>query len=160
MTCRDRNRIALQNDLVGAATLGISNLLVLTGDNPKAGDQPDAKPVFDLEFAPDATAVSIRDKGELPTGREITDPPQLFIGASRYCRSTHRPAGKHKAAQGQGRRRRAASSKLSCCSTLGSCAAMRLRSATLGLTERLYILIGIGPGCPRPSRRAGCAKIF
>ena len=48
-TCRDRNRIALQSDLMGAAALGIHNLLVLTGDDPKAGDQPDTKPVFDID---------------------------------------------------------------------------------------------------------------
>ena len=50
-TCRDRNRIALQSDLLGAAALGVRNMLVLRGDDPKAGDQPDAKPVFDLERA-------------------------------------------------------------------------------------------------------------
>src|ERR671919_460428 len=49
MTCRDRNRIALQGDLLGAAALGIHNILVLAGDDPKAGDQPDAKPVYDLD---------------------------------------------------------------------------------------------------------------
>ena len=49
LTCRDRNRIALQSELVGAAAMGITNILVLTGDDPKKGDQPDAKPVFDLD---------------------------------------------------------------------------------------------------------------
>ena len=48
-TCRDRNRLALQSDLLGAAALGMRNLLVLRGDDPTAGDQPDAKPVFDLD---------------------------------------------------------------------------------------------------------------
>src|SRR3954453_16874929 len=49
MTCRDRNRLALQGDLLGAVALGIRNVLVLAGDDPKAGDQPDAKPVYDLD---------------------------------------------------------------------------------------------------------------
>ena len=49
LTCRDRNRIALQSELVGAAAMGIRNVMMLTGDDPKAGDQPDAKPVFDLD---------------------------------------------------------------------------------------------------------------
>src|SRR5215475_8019002 len=67
LTCRDRNRIALAADLMGAAAAGIHNLLLLTGDEPKAGDQPDAKAVFDL----DSTALTemarrMRDKGELP----------------------------------------------------------------------------------------------
>ena len=48
MTCRDRNRIAIAADLIGASALGIHNLLALTGDDPKTGDEPDAKPVFDL----------------------------------------------------------------------------------------------------------------
>src|SRR5271157_4208919 len=51
LTCRDRNRIALQSQLLGAAALGIANILVLRGDDPKAGDQPEAKPVFDLDAA-------------------------------------------------------------------------------------------------------------
>src|ERR671938_1795961 len=49
MTCRDRNRLALQGDLLGAIALGVRNVLVLGGDDPKAGDQPDAKPVYDLD---------------------------------------------------------------------------------------------------------------
>src|SRR6266550_550161 len=48
LTCRDRNRIALQGDLLGAACLGIRNILALAGDDPKAGDQPETKPVYDL----------------------------------------------------------------------------------------------------------------
>src|ERR671915_922374 len=49
MTCRDRNRLALQADILGAEALGIRNMLMLAGDDPKSGDQPDAKPVFDLD---------------------------------------------------------------------------------------------------------------
>src|SRR5216110_1031903 len=49
MTCRDRNRLALQGDILGAAALGIRNILVLGGDDPKAGDQPEAKAVHDLD---------------------------------------------------------------------------------------------------------------
>src|SRR5579871_6185962 len=49
MTCRDRNRLALQSDLMGALALGVRNVLILRGDDPSAGDQPDTKPVFDLE---------------------------------------------------------------------------------------------------------------
>jgi methylenetetrahydrofolate reductase (NADPH) len=83
LTCRDRNRLALQSDLLGAAALGITNLLVLRGDDPTAGDQPDAKPVFDLDSgALIATAVGIRDKGELPSGRKVTGSAEFFIGAA------------------------------------------------------------------------------
>jgi methylenetetrahydrofolate reductase (NADPH) len=83
MTCRDRNRLALQSDLLGAASLGITNILVLRGDDPTAGDQPDAKPVFDLDSgALISTAVGIRDKGELPSGRKVTGKANFFIGAA------------------------------------------------------------------------------
>ena len=50
IACRDKNRIALQSEMMGAAALGVRNLLLLTGDDPKAGDQPDTKPVFDVEI--------------------------------------------------------------------------------------------------------------
>ena len=70
VTCRDRNRIALAGDLIGAAAQGIRNLLILKGDDPKGGDQPDAKPVFDLESGQLlALARDLRDKGELPSGQ-------------------------------------------------------------------------------------------
>ena len=83
MTCRDRNRIALQGDMLGAASLGIHNILVLAGDNPKAGDQPDAKPVYDLDSRQlIALARQMRDEGKLPSGTEIEKKPELFIGAA------------------------------------------------------------------------------
>jgi len=83
LTCRDRNRIALQSQLVGAAALGLVNLLALTGDDPKAGDQPDAKPVFDLDSAGlIATAAAIRDRHMLPTGRAVGGEPDFFLGVA------------------------------------------------------------------------------
>jgi methylenetetrahydrofolate reductase (NADPH) len=83
VTCRDRNRIALQSELVGAAALGLANVLVLTGDDPKQGDQPDAKPVFDLDSTNLITTIAhIRDKGELLHGRKVGGHPDYFIGAA------------------------------------------------------------------------------
>ena len=83
MTCRDRNRIALQGDMLGAASLGIHNILVLAGDNPKAGDQPNAKPVYDLDSRQlISLARQMRDEGKLPSGTEIEKKPELFIGAA------------------------------------------------------------------------------
>jgi methylenetetrahydrofolate reductase (NADPH) len=83
ITCRDRNRIALQSLLVGAAAAGIRNVLILTGDDPKAGDQPEAKPVFDLDSsALMLTAASIRDRGELPHGRKVAGKAHFFIGCA------------------------------------------------------------------------------
>jgi methylenetetrahydrofolate reductase (NADPH) len=83
LSCRDRNRIALQSDLLGAAALGIRNLLMLRGDDPTAGDQPDTKPVFDLDTeALVATAVTMRERGELPSGRALQGKPAFFVGAT------------------------------------------------------------------------------
>jgi methylenetetrahydrofolate reductase (NADPH) len=82
-TCRDRNRIALQSDLIAAAALGLRNLLLLRGDDPTAGDQPDAKPVFDYDtVALTRAAVAIRDRGELPSGRKVSGKAEFFIGAA------------------------------------------------------------------------------
>jgi len=83
ITCRDRNRIALQSQLLGAAALGVANLLLLRGDDPRAGDQPDAKPVFDLDTAAlAATAVSIRDRGQFPYGRKVGGRAGFFVGVA------------------------------------------------------------------------------
>ncbi|HLY55569.1 MAG TPA: methylenetetrahydrofolate reductase [Stellaceae bacterium] len=83
LTGRDRNRIALQSEMVGAAALGIHNLLMLRGDDPKKGDQPDAKPVFDLDSqALVETAVAIRDKGELLHGRKVGGAADFFVGVA------------------------------------------------------------------------------
>jgi methylenetetrahydrofolate reductase (NADPH) len=83
LTCRDRNRIALQSELLGAAALGIRNLLLLRGDEPTAGDQPEAKPVFDLDSrALVETAQMMRDQGKLPHGAAVAGRPAFFIGAA------------------------------------------------------------------------------
>jgi methylenetetrahydrofolate reductase (NADPH) len=82
LTCRDRNRIALQAELMGAAALGVRNLLVLRGDDPAAGDQPDAKPVFDLDSRRlTETARALRD-GMLPNGTKVAGAAPFFIGAA------------------------------------------------------------------------------
>jgi len=83
ITCRDKNRIALQSELMGAAALGIRNLLLLTGDDPKQGDQPDTKPVFDIDSkALIETARRLRDDGTLPTGRKVGGRADFFVGAA------------------------------------------------------------------------------
>ena len=83
MTCRDKNRLALQSEMMGAAALGIRNLLLLSGDDPKAGDQPDTKPVFDVDSKTlIETARRLRDEGTLPTGRKVAGHADFFIGAA------------------------------------------------------------------------------
>src|SRR5690349_6225516 len=83
MTCRDRNRLALQGDLLGAVSLGIHNVLVLGGDDPKAGDQPDAKAVYDLDSRTLlVTAHRMRSENALPTGTKIDGAVRLVLGAA------------------------------------------------------------------------------
>ncbi len=83
LTCRDRNRIALQGDLMAAAAFGVRNLLLLTGDDPKAGDQPDTKAVFDITSAALMdTARRMRDDSELPNGRKLTGTANFYLGGA------------------------------------------------------------------------------
>ncbi len=84
MTCRDRNRIGIQADLLGAAALGVKNLLCLTGDHQKFGDHPEAKGVFDLDSIQLLDMVRrMRDEGKFQSGEEIKGPrPRFFLGAA------------------------------------------------------------------------------
>src|SRR3990167_4519998 len=82
MTCRDRNRLALQADLLGAAILGIRNLLLLTGDDPKAGDHPEAKPVFDINSAALMHVAKGLTQGKDMAGKPLSGAPQFCIGAA------------------------------------------------------------------------------
>jgi len=81
-TCRDRNRIALQSDLLGAAAMGIENILCLTGDHTKMGDHPGAKPVFDLDSVSLLYTASQLEKGYDLSGNELVgEPPKFAKGA-------------------------------------------------------------------------------
>jgi methylenetetrahydrofolate reductase (NADPH) len=83
MTCRDRNRLALQADILGAVSLGVRNMLMLAGDDPKAGDQPESKPVFDLDSKGLlAMAHRMRSEQKLPSGTEIKGGIDLVLGAA------------------------------------------------------------------------------
>ncbi len=83
MTCRDRNRLAMQGDLIGAAALGVQNVLCLTGDDVTVGDHPDAKRVYDLDSIHLLRlARTLRDAGTYLSGRRLTAPPRLFLGAA------------------------------------------------------------------------------
>jgi len=144
LTCRDRNRIALQSDLLGAAALGIRNLLILTGDDPSAGDQPDAKPVFDLDSRKLVeTAVAIRDRHELPTGRKVAGGAKYFIGVADSPLDP--PAGwapvalKNKIAAG------AQFAQTQFCMDAAIARRYVERLAEEGITERFFVLIGIAP---------------
>ncbi|MDN5934038.1 MAG: methylenetetrahydrofolate reductase [Pseudonocardia sp.] len=82
LTCRDRNRIALQSELIAAGALGLPNVLLLTGDHPVYGDHPDTKAVFDLDSVQLVwTARTLREEGRLLSGRTVDPPPDWLIGA-------------------------------------------------------------------------------
>jgi len=144
MTCRDRNRIALQSDLLGASALGVRNALFLTGDDPSAGDQPDAKPVFDAK-SNDLIAWSreMANEGVLPSGRAITSPPHFFVGAADvpmkpppdwvpHALVAKADAGAHFI-------------QTQLCYDLDVARAYISALTDHGLTERLFILLGTGP---------------
>ncbi len=83
MTVRDRNRIGLQSDLLGAAALGMCNILCLSGDHQRFGDHPGAKNVFDIDSIQLIRAIyRLREDGTLISGEEIKSPPRFFIGAA------------------------------------------------------------------------------
>ncbi|MEE9447352.1 MAG: methylenetetrahydrofolate reductase [Arenicellales bacterium] len=83
MACRDRNRIAIQGEILGAAAFGVANVLCLTGDGVLAGDHPESKPVFDLgSMTLLKTVKMMRDESRFLSGRDLDTPPRLFIGAA------------------------------------------------------------------------------
>jgi len=83
MVCRDRNRIAAQSDILGAASLGITNLLCLSGDHQTFGDHPQAKNVFDIDSIQLLKiAKGMRDDAKFAGGKEVDGPPVMFIGAA------------------------------------------------------------------------------
>jgi methylenetetrahydrofolate reductase (NADPH) len=82
LACRDRNRLALQADILGAAALGVRNIVCMTGDDVTAGDHPEAKPIYDLDSLHLLRIARImRDSGTYVSGRALDDPPNVLIGA-------------------------------------------------------------------------------
>jgi methylenetetrahydrofolate reductase (NADPH) len=143
-TCRDRNRIALQNDLLGAAAIGLRNLLVLRGDDPKQGDQPEAKPVFDLDSRTLLeTAVAIRDRGELPHGRKVAGKAQFFLGAAE---APIDPPADWQPKGLQGKIQSGAQfAQTQFCMDVGVVRRYTQRLADAGISEDFYLLIGVAP---------------
>ncbi len=83
ISCRDRNRIAIQGDVLGASALGITNILCLSGDGVQAGDHPEARPVFDLDsIALLSTLRTMRDESRFLSGRSLKTSPRIFLGAA------------------------------------------------------------------------------
>jgi methylenetetrahydrofolate reductase (NADPH) len=151
LTCRDRNRIALQSELLSAAALGVPNVLIMTGDHPRHGDHADAMPVFDLDsFRLLRVATAMRDNGRLMSGGSLKPPPTWLLGA------VENPPGQPQADGAAGLD--AAVRRLAAKAEAGAqfvqtqfvfdvpvFAAWLRRLEGLGVTERCRILAGVGP---------------
>ncbi|TSA11919.1 MAG: hypothetical protein D4R74_12345 [Betaproteobacteria bacterium] len=144
ITCRDRNRIAIQGDILGAAALGIRNLLCLTGDSTVVGDHPDAKPVCDLDsMSLLQTARILRDESRFLSGRKLSVSPRLYLGGAdnpfappfdmRPMRLARKVAAGAQFVQTQ------------YCFDLELLRAYMQRVRDEGLDQRCRILIGVGP---------------
>jgi 5,10-methylenetetrahydrofolate reductase len=144
MSCRDRNRIALQGDLLGAAALGVKNVLCLTGDGVQVGDQPGARPVFDLDsITLLRTARILRDKGTFLSGRPLDSPPRLFLGAASNPFAPpydFRPIRLGKKVDAG-----ADFVQTQFCFDLPRLRTFMSQVRDMGLDKRVYILVGVGP---------------
>ena len=145
ISCRDRNRIAIQGDVLGAAAMGVRNVLCLTGDGIGVGDQPGAKPVFDFDSLTLLRTIrTMRDDGVFLSGRPITRPPHMFLGAAENPCVAALRAG---APSGWPRRSTPApsSSRPTTSSTCRRFERFMARVRDLGLDRRVFILAGVGP---------------
>ena len=152
LTTRDRNRLALQGDVLGASALGIHNFLCLTGDKMTAGDQPDAAEVFDIDSG--ALMRQMRDMldlGTYPSGREINPAPSLFLGGAEVPidPDTDWSPARILAKISNG----AQFFQTQYCFDLGIVERYCHRLAEEGITEKAYFLIGIGPLASAKSAR-------
>ncbi|MEQ1497409.1 MAG: methylenetetrahydrofolate reductase [Novosphingobium sp.] len=143
ISCRDRNRIAIQGDLLGASALGVCSVLCLSGDDVSVGDHPEAKPVFDLDSVSLLQTVRIlRDESRFLSGRQLDLPPRLFLGAS-----INPFAPPHSARVDQFAKKVSAGAQFvqsQYCFDIEMARAFMARSRDLGLTERCYVLMGVG----------------
>jgi len=144
VTCRDRNRLAIQSDLMGASALGINNVLTLAGDPVKNGDHPDAKAVFDINSKKILSIMqSMNDHGETMSGRQLQTKSNFFAGGAAII---HEPennwdpvALKDKVTQG------AKFIQTQFCYDADLLRNYMKHIVDSGLSEKLFFIIGIGP---------------
>jgi 5,10-methylenetetrahydrofolate reductase len=144
ISCRDRNRIAIQGDVLGAAAMGVQNILCLTGDGVQAGDQPQAKPVFDFDSTSLLQCIRVmRDEGRFLSGRKLSVPPRVFLGAAAnpfvppfQYRGLH--IGKKIAAGAQ-------FIQTQYCYDVKLLRKFMASVRELGLHEKAFFLVGVGP---------------
>lgn len=144
VSCRDKNRIAIQGDVLGAAAMGVTNMLCLSGDGVQAGDQPDAKPVFDLDSLSCLETIrTMRDESRFLSGRTLTSPPCVFLGAAAnpfappYDYRPFRLAKKIAAG--------AQFVQTQYCFDIERLQSYMAQVRDLGLHEKCFILVGVGP---------------
>ena len=144
VSARDRNRIAIQGDVLGASAMGVSNVLCLTGDGVEVGDQPEAKPVFDLDSMSMLNMIrAMRDERQFMSGRSISEPPRIFLGAAANPFAPpldyrpHRLAKKIEAG--------AQFVQTQYCFDIDMFRTYMAVVRDLGLHEKVFILAGVGP---------------
>ena len=144
ISCRDRNRIAIQGEVLGAAAMGVCNVLCLSGDGVQVGDHPEAKPVFDLDsISLLETIRGMRDESRFISGRPITTPPKMFLGAAENPSAPpvdfrpYRLAKKIDAG--------AQFIQMQYIFDVPRLTEFMARSRDLGLLEKVFILPGVGP---------------
>ncbi|MFY9942381.1 MAG: methylenetetrahydrofolate reductase [Desulfobacterales bacterium] len=144
MVCRDRNRLAMQADILGAWAHGIRNMLCLSGDHQQFGDHPQSKGVFDIDSMQLIGMVrKMRDEGKFLSGSDIDDTPKMFIGAAAnpfaepFEWRVHRLAKKIQAG--------ADFIQTQCIFNMGKMRRWVQQANDMGLTEKVYILAGVTP---------------
>src|SRR5210317_37997 len=144
ISCRDKNRIAIQGDVLGAAAMGVSNVLCLSGDGVQVGDHPEAKPVFDLDSMSLLETIRImRDESRFLSGRPITSPPQMFLGAAENPSAPPIDFRPHRLAK-----KIAAGAQFIQTQYIYDIEHLRVfmaKSRDLGLLEQCFIIPGVGP---------------
>jgi methylenetetrahydrofolate reductase (NADPH) len=143
ISCRDRNRIAIQGDVLGAAALGVCSVLCLSGDDVSVGDHPQAKPVFDLDSISLLTTIrTLRDDSRFLSGRQLSHPPRLFMGASinpfapPYASRVHQFAKKVAAG--------AQFVQSQYCFDITMARDFIAQARDMGLVEQCHVLMGVG----------------
>ena len=144
ISCRDKNRIAIQGDILGGAAMGVCNMLCLTGDGVQAGDHPQAKPVFDLDCVSLLEiARTLRDDHHFQSGRKISFAPRVFFGAA------ENPSGLPHAWRAQRLAKKIAAGaqfiQTQYCYDLPLLQGFMEQVEALGLIGKVFILVGVGP---------------
>lgn len=143
-SCRDRNRIAMQGDILGAAAMGVCNILCLSGDGVQSGDHPEAKAVFDMDSISALGMVRhMRDKQQFLSGRAISSPPRLFLGAAANPFAPPLDFRPHRMAK-----KIAAGAQFiqtQYCFDVARFKTFMAQVRDLGLLEKAYVLAGVGP---------------